>query len=206
VPERINGLAVAETLAGFVLLWSGVKGATVGQTLRSFLKGQSPATVPEQPPSIGVGESQNAGAGATAGGTTNSTIANDAQTYVGHPYHYGGYYHDPAGWDCSSFVNWVLGHDFGLTLPGGVKNYNGTSHGPATGSYLLAWGQYRFSGKAADAKAGDLCVWQTHMGIATGAGNMVSALDPSLGTKVTTISGGAPPGEVLSVMTVPGVQ
>ena len=49
------------------------------------------------------------------------------------------------------------------------------------------------------AQAGDLCVWQTHMGIAVGGGQMVSALNERLGTRVTTISGGAPGGEVLFV-------
>lgn len=201
MPERISGLAVAEAIAGFVLLWSGVKGATVGQTLRALLHGENPPTVPEAPPTIGVASTGSGSA--TVTGASDSSIASDALKYQGHAYSYGGYYHDPAGWDCSSFVNWVLGHDLGLTLPGGLKGYDGTSHGPATGSYLLAWGRYRVSGGASAARAGDLCVWPTHMGIALGGGQMISALDPSLGTKVTTIPGGAPPGEPLTVIQVP---
>jgi cell wall-associated NlpC family hydrolase len=206
VPAQINGLAVAFTASGFVLLWSGVKGATVGQTLRSLLKGENPPVVAEAPPTIGViGTGSSGASGSVPGSASDSQIASDALQYQGHKYSYGGYYHDPAGWDCSSFCNWVLGHDLGLTLPGGVKGYAGTSHGPATGAYLLAWSKNRVSGGAKNAQAGDLCVWQSHMGIALGSGQMISALDPALGTKVTSISGGAPVGEVLTVMTVPGV-
>ena len=39
------------------------------------------------------------------------------------------------------------------------------------------------------AVAGDLCVWPTHIGIALGGSQMISALNPSLGTLVTPISG-----------------
>jgi cell wall-associated NlpC family hydrolase len=37
------------------------------------------------------------------------------------------------------------------------------------------------------AQAGDLCCWQTHIGICTGSGQMISAQDPALGTGVSNI-------------------
>ena len=199
---QLSGKAVALTTAGFVLLWSGIKGATVGQTLRSLLKGEPVATVPEAPPSIGVNDNASPSATSTPLTTTTSSIANDALKYQGHAYLYGGAPGTSGAnpWDCSSFCNWVLGHDLGMTLPGSSSpGYSGTSHGPTTLSYL-AWSQAEtVSHEASESEAGDLCVWQTHMGIALGGSQMISALDPSLGTRVTSISSGAPPGELLYV-------
>lgn len=200
---------MAYTAGGFVLLWSGVKGATVGQTLRALLHGENPSAVSEPPPTVGILDSSSGAAPAAGltGSASDSAIASDALRYKGHPYLYGGA-PGPGGtrpWDCSSFCNWVLGHDMGLTLPGSSSpGYNGQSHGPATTTYLLAWSKYRVKGGASVAVAGNLLVWQTHMGIALGGGQMISALDPALGTRVTTISGGSPTGEVLSVIRVPG--
>lgn len=207
MPSRLNGFSLAYTALGGVVLWSGIKGSTLTATFRGLLSGQAP----ERSSSEVIASADTASATAvtasttastTAAYTTESAIANDALTYQGHAYLYGGA-PGPAGtnpWDCSSFCNWVLGHDFNMTLPGDSSpGYNGESHGPDTLLYL-AWGSATtISNSASSAEAGDLCVWQTHMGIATGGGNMVSALDESLGTRVTTIADGAPGGEVLFV-------
>ena len=205
----VSGIGVAYSLAGFTLLWSGVKNTTLQATLTAFLKGQAPTPGPAQNLSIGVQDnapSSTLEPGATTGqGTTSSAIANDALAYVGHCYSYGGSpgTNGKSCWDCSSFANWVLGHDMSLAIPGiAAGGYDGSDHGPTTLSYLAWSGASTVSNSASSAEAGDLCVWQTHMGIATGGGNMVSALDESLGTKVTTISGGAPTGELLFVRRV----
>lgn len=122
--------------------------------------------------------------------STGSAIANDALKYVGHDYLFGGA-PGPDGknpWDCSSFVNYVIGHDMGMKIPGGdwktVTN-NGNSHGPATTSWLLF-------GKAINRKdvaAGDIAVSANHMGIAIDNGNMISALNPALKTTKSAIEG-----------------
>jgi cell wall-associated NlpC family hydrolase len=203
----VSGLGVAYTLSGFVLLWSGVKNASIKDTLTAFLKGTVPAQGPAQDLTIGVTDSStgsNADSSGAASGASvsDNSIASDALKYVGHSYVYGGApgTDGTSGWDCSSFCNWVLGHDLGMTLPGDTSpGYSGTSHGPTTLSYL-GWSNATTIGHSASlAEAGDLCVWQTHMGIATGGGNMVSALNEQLGTKETTIAGGAPGAEILFV-------
>lgn len=198
---KLDGIGISYALGGFILLWSGLKNTTVKDTLTAFLKGQAPQAHPTGPVSVSVTEPQNSGSSSPAS-VTSSAIANDALKYVGHPYIYGGApgTNGQSGWDCSSFANWVLGHDFGMTLPGNSSSgYNGTSHGPTTLSYLGWPAASTVSNSASAAQAGDLCVWQTHMGFALGGGQMVSALNESLGTKVTTISGGAPGGEILFV-------
>lgn len=202
----ISGLGVAYATGGFVLLWSGVQNATIKDTLTSFLKGQVPAAHPTGAPTIGVQDlappASPSSAAPGASGATASGIANDALRYVGHSYIYGGApgTNGTSGWDCSSFANWVLGHDLHMTLPGSTSpGYSGTSHGPTTLSYLAWTAASTVSNSASAALPGDLCVWQTHMGFAIGNGQMISALNESLGTKVTTIPGGSPGGEILFV-------
>lgn len=124
---------------------------------------------------------------------TPSAIANAALRYVGHCYTFGGHPGaDGKGcWDCSSFVNWVIGHDMGMNIPGGAwktVTSNGSQHGPATTSWLL-FGQ---AINLAQVQAGDICVSANHMGIAVSPSEMVSALNPSLGTKRTSIHGNFP--------------
>ncbi len=131
-------------------------------------------------------------------------IANDALTYKGHPYFYSG---APGAdgkqpWDCSSFCNWVLGHDFQFALPGGLSGYDGSQHGPSTLSYLIWGGANRIS--RGNIQAGDLCVWQTHMGIAINNTQMISAENPKNGTRVSNIDGFMR-GEVLMPMRVKGI-
>lgn len=205
----VSGIGVSYAIAGTVIFWSGFTGNSITDTLKDFLKGAVPAHISMSAPSIGVNDnssgSSTGGTAASASGTS-SGIANDALKYVGHAYLYGGA-PGPSGtkpWDCSSFVNWVLWHDAGMSIPVYGKKWNPSTHGPATGDYLLWSGAKTVSHNAKDAQAGDLCVWQTHMGIATGGGNMVSALNESLGTKATTISGGAPGGELLFVRRING--
>lgn len=202
----ISGIGVAYTLGGFVLVYSGWANRSITDTVKGFLSGKPPAANPSGPIRLGVNDnSSGSGSGSGSVPATDSAIANDALKYVGHRYVYGGAPgpNGTSGWDCSSMVNWVLGHDLGMTLPGDSSpGYNGESHGPTTLSYLAWSGAKTISNRSSAAQAGDLCVWQTHIGIAIGNGQMVSALNESLGTKVTTISGGAPGGELLFVRRV----
>lgn len=193
--EGVPGTAVAATAAGMLLIYSGIKGRRVTDSLRSLISGQPPASVNAYP----VTASFDAAAGGSTAVSGGSAIASDALKYQGKGYVWGGAPAKGLGnWDCSSFANWVLGHDLGMAIPGySAGSYTGSAHGPTTLQYL-GYGS-KVPGGASAAQAGDLCVWQTHMGIATGGGNMISALNPSLGTRVTTIAGGSPGLEVLFV-------
>lgn len=199
---KVSGVGLGAVTAGALFLYSGVRGYSLLTTLQDIVTGKSPA---KQAQTLPIGTPASTAAAAAAGGpASNSAIAANALTYIGHAYLYGGS-PGPDGtspWDCSSMDNWVLGHNFGLTLPGGLAGYDGASHGPTTMDYLGWSGAQTTGHTAAAALAGDLCVWQTHMGIATGAGNMVSALNPQLGTLQTTIADAAPPGELLFVRRV----
>lgn len=120
--------------------------------------------------------------------STGSQIADDALKYVGAGYVYGGNASKIGDWDCSSFVSYVLGHDLGMALPGGKWGEPGfppDSHGPTTLTYLL----FGTPVNNASVVAGDLVVYNTHMGIAIDQNNMVSAEDEQQGTQKATIAG-----------------
>lgn len=205
----INGPALGALAFGSVFLYSAIKGKSVLASAQAVIQGKSPATVKQTNPITDntAPDTSNLNQVSTlpnAPGSTNSLIANDALRYEGSGYVWGG---APAGnpknkgigpHDCSSFANWVVGHDLGMAIPGfKAGTYDGSTHGPTTLSWIT-FGQH-VSGGANAAVAGDILVWQTHMGICIGPGQMISALDPRLGTAVTSISGGAPFGEILSV-------
>jgi cell wall-associated NlpC family hydrolase len=125
-------------------------------------------------------------------------IAGAALRYVGAGYVFGGVpSHGIGQWDCSSFVNWVVGHDSGMAIPGyGAGAYNGSSHGPVVVDWATWSGASNIKGPP---NRGDLCVWpgigvSGHIGIAIDASNMVSALNHIRGTVQTPIAGFGPAG------------
>jgi cell wall-associated NlpC family hydrolase len=204
---KISGPALGSVFVGSVFLYAGIKGYSVPKALQSIVRGKAPPNEgahPDYPivqsavqPSTGPTIS---GGAASLGSGNGAYLAADALQYQGHVYQFGG---SPgrdgrAPWDCSSFMNWIVGHDGGLAIPFyGAGRYDGTAHGPPTGTWLL-WGGVKGI-KRADLQPGDLLVWQTHMGMYLGNGQMISALGPNgtPSTQVTTIAGGSPAGEVL---------
>src|SRR5882724_4830852 len=114
-------------------------------------------------------------------------IATVALKYIGFPYIFGSCFKQ-RGWDCSSAVNyWVS--QAGYRIPGGGK-YDGSSHGPPSAAYLT-WGKHVPNDQA---QAGDIVVWPGagplgHVGVAISNTEMVSALNPTMGTAKSPISG-----------------
>jgi resuscitation-promoting factor RpfB len=78
---QINGLGVAYVLSGFVLLWSGVKGSTIKDTLTSFLKGQSPTPgSANEPIDVGTVEQSDLDSGTSIPGVTQGIPAGVASS------------------------------------------------------------------------------------------------------------------------------
>ena len=125
-----------------------------------------------------------------------AAIASDFLKYAGAGYVYGGRADRPGDWDCSSAVSYVLGHDFGLALPGGGHygdpGYPPNAHGPVVSSYI-AWNGATTLGKDEAPQAGDLVCFgpDTHIGVVISTGQMISALDTQLGTVASEIGGAA---------------
>ena len=178
----INGVATASVAIGSVLLWSGIKGWNLSRTIGEIITGQVP-----KGSDVNILTAPDNSSG-SAVGFTSSGIANDALRYQGHDYLYGGAPGKSGQnpWDCSSFCNWVIGHDSGRAIPGyGPGQYDGSVHGPPTGSWI-AWMTHISQNQA---QAGDLVVSATHMGIVIGPNQMISALNTSLKTRITPIAG-----------------
>src|SRR6266567_2703106 len=74
-----------------------------GQTTAAAIAGQVTANSPGQLAGVGAGGSST---------PTGNAISDDALKYVGQGYVFGGP-SQPGHWDCSSFINYVVGHDLG---------------------------------------------------------------------------------------------
>src|SRR5438477_2773048 len=103
---------------------------------------------------------------------TSLAVIADALRYKGHPYVYG-------AWDCSGFVNHVLGQDLGLAIPGqAAGTYAGPPpHGPVVTDYA----QWAGAQAVSTPQPGDLVLWpgagtNGHMGFVAGPDRMISAL------------------------------
>jgi hypothetical protein len=138
---------------------------------------------------------------------TGRSILGVALPYRGRvPYVWGGA--NPGGWDCSGMVNWDLGKRLGLTLPGDLRGFDGSTHGPVVLDYVTWGGARTVPGPPSP---GDLCIWTGggfggHIGFALNGTHMISALDPQFGTVITPIAGNGPPGPLMfrRVTGVPG--
>jgi len=192
-----NGRALAATSFGILLVWSGVKGWSVLGTIGDVITGKKP----DQPVAYPLNIAAKTVPGATQGiGDAPSGIAGIAMQYVGHAYRYGGApgRNGQNPWDCSSFVNYVVGVKAGMAIPGNKPGrYTGASHGPPTGMWA-AWSGMS-TVKRADVQAGDILLWVGHMGIATGHDSMISALNPRIGTKTQPIDSGVGRGPLVRI-------
>src|SRR6266487_2032844 len=130
---KVNGIALAAAGTGALFLWSGIRGGHVLVNLQDLIQGRQPADAGANP----ITGTAFAGTLDTVTGPnpTGNQIAVDALAYQGHCYRFGGAPgRDGSGcWDCSSFANWVIGHDMGLAIPGHKPGgYDGSAHGPST--------------------------------------------------------------------------
>lgn len=197
---KLDGIALGLVGAGALFTYAGLSGKSIPGALQALIQGKSPAAAPQTQPITGTSSVPDVPIG--GGSATGQQIATDALAYQGHAYDFGGSpgLNGEGPWDCSSFANWVIGHDLGLAIPGvPAGSYDGSTHGPPTGAWLLWTGVTRVP--LAQMQAGDIPCWQTHMGIATGPDSMISAEDPANGTRVATGNlSGFIPGEVLFVL------
>lgn len=111
-----------------------------------------------------------------------SAIVRYGESFLGTPYVWGGT--TPAGWDCSGFSSFVY-HHFGIPAPRTSQQQQmwAQPSGDRPGALVF------FYGTGGTAK---------HVGISTGAGMMVNAANPALGTLMSSTAGnsgfGVPPG------------
>lgn len=215
----ISGAGIALATAGGVLLWSGLSDVTPVTLVKDLSAGKqlppvrigSPLKLLEDAIGSAFSGALNAvnpfsssspfGAGVQAGiGTLFSAdptasalgnaIAQAALKGEGVPYKWGGA--TPAGWDCSGFVTYVLHHQMGLTLP---------SNDHTVTMQFLTWSGAVAIPKA-NAAAGDLICWPTHVAIAISNTQCIGAETYGVGTVVGPFNQMGPGGETYVVRRV----
>jgi cell wall-associated NlpC family hydrolase len=180
----LSGIAVGTIAAGLIIMWSGLKNATVLDTVRALARGEP---IPSAGSEIDAARAKVAGrVGGTitdlgtsvngVGSATGAAVAAAAQRFLGVKYVWGG--EDPVnGWDCSGFVTYILHHEFGLNLP--------------DNNHTVTGGFYIWSGAItvppAQCQAGDLVCWMSHIGIATDNQNMINAPGVGIPTRIQPI-------------------
>ncbi len=168
--------AVAAAGVGALVLWAAIKGASVTGGLRSLLGGKAPSGTNVEPAGgISVSQSGGGQGGGSGAGATGSTIADRGLSYVGSGSIYQWAGATPKGWDCSGFVNYVVGHDLAQPIPGSPSGQF-SGHGPVT----MQWALFGTGVPRSQVQAGDLCVWPLfHMGIAISNSQMVNCPGPN---------------------------
>jgi cell wall-associated NlpC family hydrolase len=193
----IKGGYLLATGGGALLLWSGLKGKSWSQAFRAVISGRDPtATLTAYPISPGTPSTDGSGLGGGVPGSA-SQLAVDFEGYVGVvPYRWNKA-SPRTGWDCSGAFNYVANHDMHLSIPGYKPGtFTGASHGPNTFIYMGWLPLHAARVKSGQVEAGDVCLWQTHMGVAVDGTHYVSAFDTQKGTVVQPIHGGGPVGEI----------
>lgn len=188
----VNGASAVALGAGVLFLVSGLRGWAVSTTIGDLLTGKNPASQP----GVNLLSTQLSAAGVNEGSTglaPLSGLASYAEQYQGGPYGWGKSGPPGTPVDCSGLPNYALGKHFGRPIPG-YPNGKYSGHGPVTGQYYVWSGASTISPDQME--AGDLVCFLTHMGIAVSNTQMISALNSTLGVQVTTVSGGAPAGEL----------
>lgn len=158
MPSAVNGYSVAYTAAGGILLWSGIKGATISDTVRSVLAGStSPPVTETLPGTAEAAAGASAAAGATAApGNTGAASATAAQNQatakllavsLGHPTWVTG--QEWADWASlwnqeSGWLTTALNSSSGAT---GIPQLNPAAHtipagwnGPTAAVVQITWG------------------------------------------------------------------
>lgn len=166
-------MAVTAVAAGSVLLWSGLRGASVTATLQDLIRGTKPSGASVNP--IDATAAPVAGATSSPGGAPSASasgIVAAAMKHQGkHPYVWGGGH---GAWsssrgsncapgtplDCSGFASCVL-NELGLLKSGPLNTIGFLSW---SGAKTVPWDQRQ---------AGDLIIWPQHMGIAVSPTQMI---------------------------------
>lgn len=206
----IDGKALAAVGIGSLFVWSGIKGWSVVATIGELATGVKPSgTEVNALSSLSTSSLQaQAGGSAAAGGPPvigQGTqpplgLAGIAVQYQGHAYRLGGApgFDGSNPWDCSSFMNWIIAVKGGRAIPGYAPGkYKGTTHGPPTGSWAIWNGMTTIS--RAEVQAGDIILWLGHMGMAISNTQLISALNPTEKTKITTIDRGVGRGPIVRI-------
>lgn len=127
----VSGIGIAYGLAGTILLWSGVKNASIQDTVTSFLKGQVPAANPTGAPTIGLDNNSGSGPGSSSGSssvaTTGATGKNASQNQA-------------IAKMLAASYGWSTGQEWNdlVSLWDRESGWSNTADNPSSGAYGIA--------------------------------------------------------------------
>lgn len=166
--------------AGGVLLYAGLSGAGIRNTLQEISRGRLPELREPSGDAIAKAEAElakgsEAAVGDGDGGGSHQKLVAAALKYRGVPYRWGGT--SRKGIDCSGLVVRAFQDAYGVTPP-------------RTTYTQVAWSKLH---KVSDIKAGDLLFWPrggspSHVGIAVNGSQVVHAPRPGKVVQVVSIS------------------
>lgn len=183
------GVAVGTVAAGGILIWSGVRGASVLKTLQALVQGQKPAGLnaypigTPKPPSSG--DSPSDGSGGNSGGMVDLALSQvGVREGAGNSNKYDRELGWPMGPWCASFICWLAKKTGNSSVipqtasaPGMAQAFGSRYH---TGTGGIQAGDIVFQHGASDGWGGI-----GHVGIAVGGGMMVAG---NYGDKVAKYS------------------
>jgi cell wall-associated NlpC family hydrolase len=129
----VDGVAVGTVVAGGVLVWSGLKGASVLASLQSIIQGHKPTgenTHPIGTPTAGGSSTPGVPGAAVSGTALQNAVVAFAQAQIGIQYQFGGGNGEKPtagtnsagngrpGWDCSglTMAAWYVGSNHAVKL------------------------------------------------------------------------------------------
>lgn len=201
----ISGLAVAVATAGGVMLYSGLRGLSVVDTLRSVVgQGQLPDAAAANDAALGsvvtaldswapskAAETVGGAVGGVLGAVQGDAVVKAAEGHLGARYVFGAA--GPDVFDCSGLVTYVLHHDLGvdlsawkLPLVGHCNNLH-----TVTAEFYITTGLRTVPRD--QCQAGDLVCWTGHIGIAVSNSRMIAAPHPGDVVKESNIWNSPPP-------------
>lgn len=183
-PAGVPALAVATITGGAVLIWSGIRGASVLTSLQDVVKGEQPKGVNVYPINVPVGDAGTVGdgTGATGGAGAMTTLA---KTQVGYretgdnKQKYTPDLHQPYGPWCAYFLWWLAVK----TGNGGIIPHTGSAPGMAQ-----AFGS-RFVIGSGGIKTGDLVFYSGAENGWNGIGHCGIAISDNAGGSWQSVEG-----------------
>jgi len=204
----VNGKALAAVGIGTIFVWSGIRDGSVLGTIGDLVKGTKPSGTVVNPVASTATPQATAGGQAAAGGPPIGGqgsqpalgLAGIAVQYQGHAYRFGGAPGPNLAnpWDCSSFMNAIIAIKGGRAIPGySPGKYTGNTHGPSTAQWMIWTGMTTIP--RSQVQADDIILWFGHMGMAISHDEFISALNPTLKTRIGSIDAGVGRGPILRI-------
>lgn len=135
---RLSGVAVFYATAGGVLLWSGIKGQTIGETVRAVTSGSSSALSAQGSETVGTPTLENTGTGTDTSGAPAHTASGDTAAHTASAKAAQALAQSMAF--ASGHVSWITGQQWKdwVSLWNQESGWSSTAQNPSSGALGIA--------------------------------------------------------------------